>query len=172
MRTRVGRLFPVHKNLINVFSDLPHGDGLCLRTLAKQNAGGAEAVRRTRDKIGGGLSVSNEADGVWAYNRSEHAVFVNSPTLQPPPSPTAPFKPCFTVYKVPPGHSIKVFDFDKSRLYQKLERECAAGGEGADGPYDHNAVRISFAKGWGPKYSRQVITSCPCWLEILLVPPR
>lgn len=182
MRTRVGRLFPVHKNYVNVFSEQAHGDGLCLSTLAKQNQTNNEAVRRTREKIGYGLSVSNETDGVWAYNRTEHAIFVNSPTLQPAPCASSAFRPSFTVYKVPPGHSIKVFDFDKSLIYQKLERDSRAtstnvggGGKecgGTDGPYDHNAVRISFAKGWGPKYSRQVITSCPCWLEILLVPPR
>ena len=41
-----------------------------------------------------------------------------------------------------------------------------------DGPYDPHAVRLSFGKGWGGKYSRQIVTSCPCWLEILLIPPR
>ena len=42
----------------------------------------------------------------------------------------------------------------------------------SDGPFDPNALRISFAKGWGPKYSRQFITSCPCWVEVLLAPCR
>lgn len=164
--------------MINVFSDLPHGDGLCLGTLAKQNQKANEAVRRTREKIGLGLCISNEPDGVWAYNRSDHAIFVNSPTLQPPCQSSKPVplsRPSFAVFKVPPGHSIKVFDFEKSRLYQRLDRELSKKNDGVavtDGPYDPNSVRISFAKGWGPKYSRQVITSCPCWLEILLIPPR
>lgn len=62
--------------------------------------------------------------------------------------------------KVPPGYSIKVFDFERSGLLQHADA--------AHGPYDPHSVRISFAKGWGPCYSRQFITSCPCWLEILL----
>lgn len=159
MRTRVGRLFPVYKQSVNVFDDLLHGEGMCLGTLSKQHQTSNDAIRRTREKIGFGLCLSKEADGVWVYNRSEHAIFVNSPTLHPPSARS------FVVYKVPPGHSIKIFDFDKSLYYQQLQ-----DNQLLDGPFDPNSVRISFAKGWGPKYSRQVITSCPCWLEVLLVP--
>lgn len=32
-------------------------------------------------------------------------------------------------------------------------------------------MRISFAKGWGPNYSRLEVISCPCWLEVLLMSP-
>lgn len=183
LRTRVGRLFPVSKPVVHVFSDLPHGDGLCLGALVASSsssssssttttstssstnhsdavaAGTCEVVRRTRDKIGFGLTLSHEDDGVWCYNRSEHAIFVNSPTLRAPNSRT------LVVYKVLPGYSIKIYDYDKSRYYQAIQDP-----EELDGPFDPNSVRISFAKGWGPKYSRQVITSCPCWLEVLLVP--
>lgn len=40
------------------------------------------------------------------------------------------------------------------------------------GPVDIYSLRISFAKGWGPSYSRQEVTSCPCWLEVMLSPCR
>uniref|UniRef100_U3KEF4 Mothers against decapentaplegic homolog n=1 Tax=Ficedula albicollis TaxID=59894 RepID=U3KEF4_FICAL len=154
-RTRVGRLYTVYEQSVSIFYDLPQGNGFCLGQLNLDNR--SETVRRTRSKIGYGILLSKEPDGVWAYNRSEHPIFVNSPTLDMPSCRT------LVVRKVMPGYSIKVFDYDKSCLLQHT-----AELDYTDGPYDPNSVRISFAKGWGPCYSRQFITSCPCWLEILL----
>uniref|UniRef100_A0A8C8SPK7 Mothers against decapentaplegic homolog n=1 Tax=Pelusios castaneus TaxID=367368 RepID=A0A8C8SPK7_9SAUR len=154
-RTRVGRLYTVYEQSVSIFYDLPQGNGFCLGHLNLENR--SETVRRTRSKIGYGILLSKEPDGVWAYNRSEHPIFVNSPTLDIPNCRT------LIVRKVMPGYSIKVFDYEKSCLLQH-----ATDLDYADGPYDPNSVRISFAKGWGPCYSRQFITSCPCWLEILL----
>ncbi|XP_019359352.1 PREDICTED: mothers against decapentaplegic homolog 6, partial [Gavialis gangeticus] len=154
-RTRVGRLYTVYEQSVSIFYDLPQGNGFCLGQLNLENR--SETVRRTRSKIGYGILLSKEPDGVWAYNRSEHPIFVNSPTLDIPHCRT------LIVRKVMPGYSIKVFDYEKSCLLQH-----ATDLDYADGPYDPNSVRISFAKGWGPCYSRQFITSCPCWLEILL----
>ena len=155
-RQRVGRLFTVFDQSVNVFQELPHGDGMCLSVLQQHSKN--ESVKRTREKIGFGVTLSKEADGVWAYNRSNFPVFVNSPTLDIPNSRT------LVVRKVPPGYSIKIFDYEKSAL---LEQTREPLGE-LDGPYDPNSVRISFAKGWGPCYSRQFILSCPCWIEVLL----
>ena len=128
-------------------------------------------------------------NGVWVYNRTETAIFVNSPTLEAPRLPTtgssrgcggvggnstaattSPSANPFTVIKVLPGYSIQVFDYSKSNLYERLrERHCQI----LDGPFDPHSVRISFVKGWGSNYSRQVVTNCPCWLEILLtIPPH
>ncbi|XP_057575835.1 mothers against decapentaplegic homolog 6 isoform X2 [Hippopotamus amphibius kiboko] len=154
-RTRVGRLYAVYDQAVSIFYDLPQGSGFCLGQLNLEQR--SESVRRTRSKIGFGIQLSKEPDGVWAYNRGEHPIFVNSPTLD------APGGRALVVRKVPPGYSIKVFDFERSGLLQHGPEPDAA-----DGPYDPNSVRISFAKGWGPCYSRQFITSCPCWLEILL----
>ncbi|XP_073922372.1 mothers against decapentaplegic homolog 6 isoform X2 [Castor canadensis] len=152
-RTRVGRLYAVCEQAVSIFYDLPQGSGFCLGQLNLEQR--SEAVRRTRSKIGFGILLSKEPDGVWAYNRGEHPIFVNSPTLDVPGGRT------LVVRKVPPGYSIKVFDFERSGLPR-------AEPDAADGPYDPHSARISFAKGWGPCYSRQFITSCPCWLEILL----
>ncbi|XP_073733338.1 mothers against decapentaplegic homolog 6 isoform X2 [Callorhinus ursinus] len=154
-RTRVGRLYAVYDQAVSIFYDLPQGSGFCLGQLNLERR--SESVRRTRSKIGFGILLSKEPDGVWAYNRGEHPIFVNSPTLD------APGGRALVVRKVPPGYSIKVFDFERSGLLQHGPEPDAA-----DGPYDPNSVRISFAKGWGPCYSRQFITSCPCWLEVLL----
>ncbi|EMP28229.1 Mothers against decapentaplegic like protein 6 [Chelonia mydas] len=130
-RTRVGRLYAVHETAVNIFCDLPQGSGFSLGQLQAERR--SAAVRRARSKIGRGLLLSREWDGVWAYNRSEHPIFV--------------------------------FDYER------------AGGQAGwrrpgDGACDPNSIRISFAKGWGPCYSRQFITACPCWLEILLTKPR
>ncbi|CAJ0968881.1 unnamed protein product [Ranitomeya imitator] len=155
-RTRVGRLYAVCQPSVSIFYDLPQGSGFCLGQLNLENR--SEAASRTRGKIGLGIVLSKEPDGVWAYNRSDHPIFVNSPTLDSPTCRT------LIVRKVMPGYSLKVFDYKKSCILQHLP----APPEYADGPYDPNSIRISFAKGWGPCYSRQMITSCPCWLEVLL----
>ncbi|XP_053133499.1 mothers against decapentaplegic homolog 6-like [Hemicordylus capensis] len=153
-RLRVGRLYPVQNDSVNVFSDLPAGSGFCLAQLTPRSR--SQAVQRARGKIGQGLVLSQEAGSVWAYNRSEHPLFVSSPTLGPLGSPV--------VHKVLPGFSIKVFDFEHAGNL--------AGWQGlSDGPCDIHTVRISFTKGWGPRYSRRFITSCPCWLEVLLNTP-
>jgi len=164
-RTRVGRLFQVRSPGVEVFSQLPRpsplGDAMCLATLATNNLKPSESTLKTREKIGLGVILSHDEKGVWAYNRTEVPVFVNSPTLDVPNSRT------FSVFKIPPGYSMQIFNYEISKLYQRLRDPALL-----DGPFDPNAVRISFAKGWGPSYSRQFIDCCPCWLEILLVPPR
>lgn len=154
-RTRVGRLYTVYEHSVSIFYDLPQGTGFCLGQLNLEHR--SSTVQRTRGKIGYGILLSKEPDGVWAYNRSEHPIFVNSPTLDVPNCRT------LVVRKVMPGFSIKVFDYDRSYLLRHTTE-----ADLLDGPFDPNSVRISFAKGWGPCYSRQFITSCPCWLEILL----
>lgn len=166
---RVGRLYPVEPSTVNVFDSLHDGDGLCLATLA-ENHTAPLSVQKTRRKIGLGLTLSQEADGVWAYNRSENPIFVNSPTLDDPESRT------LLVYRVPPGFCLNIFD--RAKVLQ-LPYYNTGGNSRSNvtsgfptGPIDINSVRISFAKGWGPKYSRQEITSCPCWLEVLLAPCR
>lgn len=113
--------------------------------------------------------LSQEADGVWAYNRSESPIFVNSPTLDDPESRT------LLVYRVPPGFCLNIFDRTKILQLPYCSGTTRTSNQApgfASGPVDINSVRISFAKGWGPKYSRQEITSCPCWLEVLLAPCR
>ncbi|XP_047358239.1 uncharacterized protein LOC124952423 [Vespa velutina] len=174
---RVGRLYPVEPLTVNVFDSLHDGDGLCLATLAENHVA-PPSVQKTRSKIGLGIMLSQEADGVWAYNRSESPIFVNSPTLDDPESRT------LLVYRVPPGFCLNIFDRAKviqlpsytgggnSRIISSNNGNNNAPSAFSSGPVDINSVRISFAKGWGPKYSRQEVTSCPCWLEVLLAPCR
>ena len=205
LRTRVGRLFAVFDSSVNVFHELPHGDGLCLSVLLHDRppggsvssfsggkggssrggsgsaTGASESIRRTREKIGLGLTLSREpppgvdeegeggdggSGGVWVYNRSKHPIFVNTPMLDTPTTTT--HHRTFSVVKVPPGFSMKIFDYELSRCVERTRRRDRDPDYSSDGPFDPNSIRISFAKGWGPSYSRQFITSCPCWIEVLL----
>uniref|UniRef100_A0A1A8RV04 Mothers against decapentaplegic homolog n=1 Tax=Nothobranchius rachovii TaxID=451742 RepID=A0A1A8RV04_9TELE len=181
-RTRMGRLYPAYEPSLSIFYDLPQGTGLCLGQLhanayhsRRDDLGGhgtsdlyrhrsngagvsSSSIQQIRRKIGFGIVLSREPDGVWIYNRSQHPVFVHSPTLNPPSAPG------LSVNRVMPGFSLKVFDYERSSWM----RENGVKPESEEGPWDPHSVRISFAKGWGPCYSRQFITSCPCWLEVLL----
>lgn len=154
---RVGRQIQVYDSSINIFKQLPHQNGMCLDILYSEYPDVDETVKRTREKIGCGIVLSIDGDAVWVYNRSESAIFANSPTLEHVNTRTS------TVVKVLPGHSLKVFDFEKSATMGRLDK-----ADYVNGPYDPNSARISFMKGWGSCYTRQFITSCPCWLEILL----
>ncbi|XP_054626976.1 mothers against decapentaplegic homolog 6-like [Dunckerocampus dactyliophorus] len=179
-RTRVGRLYPAHEPSLSIFYDLPQGTGLCLSQLRANvnhcrcddqgsrgtsglpgypsQGGNSSSVQQIRSKIGYGIVLSREPDGVWMYNRSQHPVFVHSPTLDLLSARG------LSVKRVMPGFSLKVFDYESSGWMA----EHGIKPESQEGPWDPHSVRISFAKGWGPCYSRQFITSCPCWLEVLL----
>ncbi|XP_011486523.1 mothers against decapentaplegic homolog 6-like [Oryzias latipes] len=182
-RTRVGRLYPAYEPSLSIFYDLPQGTGLCLSQLHANayhsyrhdpgsqgtmgllvhpshgsSGNSSSIVQQIRSKIGFGIILSREPDGVWVYNRSQHPVFVHSPTLDHPGTRG------LSVKRVMPGFSLKVFDFERSSWMT----EHSVKPETQEGPWDPHSVRISFAKGWGPCYSRQFITSCPCWLEVLL----
>ncbi|XP_053284501.1 mothers against decapentaplegic homolog 6 [Pleuronectes platessa] len=186
-RTRVGRLYPAYEPSLSIFYDLPQGTGLCLGQLhanayhtrrddpgshgtsglhghpihwagGNSSSSSSSSVQQIRSKIGFGIVLSREPDGVWVYNRSQHPVFVHSPTLDPPSARG------LSVKRVMPGFSLKMFDYERSNWMAEHDVKP----ESQEGPWDPHSVRISFAKGWGPCYSRQFITSCPCWLEVLL----
>ncbi|CAL8317607.1 unnamed protein product [Lota lota] len=153
-KTRVGRLYSVRESSLDIFYDLPQGNGFCLGQLCSDNK--SQLVQMVRAKIGFGIQLTREADGVWVYNRSCYPIFVKSATLDNPESRA------LLVHKVFPGFSIKAFDLDKAASLRR--------------PNDHEftlqprtgfTVQMSFVKGWGQCYTRQFIGSCPCWLEVI-----
>jgi len=170
LRHRVGQQVSVVNNWTHVCQDLPLGcDAVSLSVLQEQSSqslpvqchelsdSDQAAVNRTRAKIGQGLMLSRESGSVWLYNCSKYPIFVRSPTfLQLPHLPSTPL-----VQRLPPGHCLCAFDGD---LIVKLAVDELSCG--------HYSIQVSFAKGWGVDYSRQVITACPCWIEVHITHPH
>ncbi|TRY68318.1 hypothetical protein TCAL_08075 [Tigriopus californicus] len=155
-KDRRGEPFPVISNSVDVFTHLPKGSGLCLENVFGQSPIPKDkAVLKTRQKIGQGILLSHEdsTGQVWVYNRTRDAIFVHSPTLDPP----APRMD--VVHKIMPGRSAQIFDYEKSWIFQR-DRDPR------DFPMDPYSVQISFVKGWGREYKRPDVLLCPCWLEI------
>nr|XP_033790662.1 mothers against decapentaplegic homolog 7 isoform X2 [Geotrypetes seraphini] len=153
-KTRVGRLYSVQEPSLDIFYDLPQGNGFCLGQLNSDNK--SQLVQKVRSKIGYGIQLSKEVDGVWVYNRSSYPIFIKSATLDNPDSRT------LLVHKVFPGFSIKAFDYEKAYSLQRPNDH-----EFMQQPWTGFTVQISFVKGWGQCYTRQFISSCPCWLEVI-----
>ncbi|KAM8961016.1 mothers against decapentaplegic homolog 7 isoform 1-T1 [Pelodytes ibericus] len=153
-KIRVGRLYSVQEPSLDIFYDLPQGNGFCLGQLNSDNK--SQLVQKVRSKIGYGIQLTKEADGAWVYNRSSYPIFIKSATLDNPDSRT------LLVHKVFPGFSIKVFDYEKAYSLQRPNDH-----EFMQQPWTGFTVQISFVKGWGQCYTRQFISSCPCWLEVI-----
>ncbi|MBN3282430.1 SMAD7 protein, partial [Polyodon spathula] len=153
-KTRVGRLYSVQEPSLDIFYDLPQGNGFCLGQLNSDNK--SQLVQKVRGKIGYGIQLTKEGDGVWVYNRSCYPIFIKSATLDNPDSRT------LLVHKVFPGFSIKAFDYEKAYSLQRPNDH-----EFTQQPWTCFTVQISFVKGWGQCYTRQFISSCPCWLEVI-----
>ncbi|XP_029108755.1 mothers against decapentaplegic homolog 7 isoform X2 [Scleropages formosus] len=153
-KTRVGRLYSVQEPSLDIFYDLPQGNGFCLGQLNSDNK--SQLVQMVRSKIGYGIQLTREQDGVWVYNRSCYPIFIKSATLDNPDSRT------LLVHKVFPGFSIKAFDYEKAYSLQRPNDH-----EFTQQPRTGFTVQISFVKGWGQCYTRQFISSCPCWLEVI-----
>ncbi|KAL4623099.1 hypothetical protein GN956_G19029 [Arapaima gigas] len=153
-KTRVGRLYSVQEPSLDIFYDLPQGNGFCLGQLSSDNK--SQLVEKVRSKIGYGIQLTREQDGVWVYNRSCYPIFIKSATLDNPDSRT------LLVHKVFPGFSVKAFDYEKAGSLQRPNDH-----EFSQQPRTGFTVQISFVKGWGQCYTRQFISSCPCWLEVI-----
>lgn len=168
-RHRVGQQLSVVNNWTNICQNLPLCEGVSLSVLQEQSSQGVQVpifhchklsdtdkavVNRTRAKIGRGIALSRESGSVWLYNCSKYPVFVRSPTLLPRPHSSL-------VQRLPPGHCLCAFDGD---LVVKLAVDELLCG--------HYSIQVSFAKGWGVDYSRQVVTACPCWIEVHITHPH
>ena len=142
---RVGSFYEGIADVINVFESLPVPDGFCLATLNRLSVASDE-TKQILARIGYGLQLSRELDGIWLYNRSDYDLFANGATMIHRARPRSDFP----VTKIPPGFSLKVYDFFSASSPSPA------------------TVRISFVKGWGRDYKRPYVTCCPCWIEVHL----
>ncbi|KAI1233193.1 hypothetical protein IHE44_0004785 [Lamprotornis superbus] len=117
------------------------GNGFCLGQLNSDNK--SQLVQKVRSKIGYGIQLTREVDGVWVYNRSSYPIFIKSATLDNPDSRV------LLVHKVFPGFSIKAFDYEKAYSLQRPNDH-----EFMQQPWTGFTVQISFVKGWGQCYTR------------------
>uniref|UniRef100_A0A6A7GAA8 Mothers against decapentaplegic homolog 6-like isoform X1 n=2 Tax=Hirondellea gigas TaxID=1518452 RepID=A0A6A7GAA8_9CRUS len=166
---RVGQTYEVSTDTVSVLGDdtpLVSDSALCLSLLSSQCKSTEETIK-IRNKIGLGILICREGSEVWLYNNSNIDVFVSSATLPRPIDDYSRIEQT-RVYKVYPGHCLKVFDYDLAEHLLNISSRRTR----RDGPIDVFYVNVSFCKGWGANYKRQEITNCPCWLQLHLEPPR
>ena len=156
-KSKVGETFQAMKNIIKVdgFTNPTCTDRFCLGLLTNPNRDGVTI--ETRRYIGPGFKLYYYGGVVKCA--ADCAIFVQSNYI------------CnkSTVCKIAPGGEVTIFDdYDFAmRLSQSVD-------QGFESVYQLTkvcSIRISFVKGWGVGYRRQLITSTPCWVEVKLNGP-
>ena len=147
-------------------SSFSYDSNVCLKSLQEDTSD--TSIMKCRSRIGMGISACKYQNGeVWIHNRSQHPIFVSQHA-----PPVNSFERSFVaqkhswrtrIRKMEPGYCLKLADRETLK-YQTSGRSL--------GPATFCTAQISFVKGWGPKYTRQSVMQCPCWLEILLYVDR
>lgn len=113
---------------------------------------------------GRGLSISYSGNEVVVECLSESAIFVQSVFG----NTSQQWHPA-AVVKVPRNCAISVFN--RQEFFRILEQYIPKGYESVNSLICSCFVRISFVKGWGKNYQRQLVTATPCWIEVKLHGP-
>ncbi|CAG9530780.1 unnamed protein product [Cercopithifilaria johnstoni] len=148
--------------IVDGFCAPSEAERFCLGALANVNRN--PGVVNARRQIGRGVRIFRQDEDVYAECLSEAPVFIQSP-IHAVKSHDHPA----TVYRLPSGHIMQVFD---NESFETLLAQST--GQGFHAVYSLQRMchmRISFVKGWGEQYKRQTITSTPCWVEIHLAIP-
>ncbi|KHN73479.1 Mothers against decapentaplegic -like protein 2 [Toxocara canis] len=164
LNQRVGEPFKGGRShvIVDGFCAPSEAERFCLGALANVNRN--PGVINARRQIGRGVRIFRREEDVYAECLSEAPIFVQSPihALQSHDHPA-------TVYRLPPGHTMQIFD---NKSFEALLEQTASQGFHAVYSLQRMChMRISFVKGWGEQYKRQTITSTPCWVEIHLPIP-
>lgn len=145
LRQRLGPLCTVRQPYVDIFTDLALGSGICLAQFHSSIT--SQKILRARQKIGAGLVLSREPDGVWIYNRSAYPIFVGGPG----PS----------IDRLGSGFCLRVIGDPQLEPADPQGYPCLTNS--------WRSVQVSFGKGFGVDgYSRRSIDSCPCWIEVML----
>ncbi|KAL3982768.1 MH2 domain family protein [Acanthocheilonema viteae] len=148
--------------IVDGFCAPSEAERFCLGALANVNRN--PGVVNARRQIGRGVRIFRQDEDVYAECLSEAPVFIQSP-IHAVKSHDHPA----TVYRLPSGHIMQVFD---NESFETLLAQSTSQGFHAVYSLQRMChMRISFVKGWGEQYKRQTITSTPCWVEIHLAIP-
>lgn len=163
---RIGDKF--HSNCWRVVSVDGYTQPLCTDRFC---IGGISNINRNqftewvRRRIGRGVRLTYVDGEVYVEGLSEASVYVSSPLLAEEHGEVIKEH----VSKLTHGCSAKVFS---TQDFQKLL--ASAVSKGFEAVYKLTracVIRVSFVKGWGPKYKRNLIYHTPCWVEVQLNGP-
>ena len=161
MKNRVGEIYQATRNVFTIdgFTDPSSSGRFCLGQLGNVNRD--PVIEQTRKHIGRGVRLHYFGGEVHAECIGDNSIFVQSANA----NLRANWHSA-TVCKVPPGCTMNVFNSQDFAI--RLSQSVHLGFESVYQLTKMCSIRISFVKGWGAEYRRQLVTSTPCWIEIHL----